>query len=187
MPYVTQFILTAVQILHVEERQHWVATSYDSGEVRLYDSSSTGKLTPSLERQLVQVYRPAVREGSLMVTVVPVQQQEGVTDCGVYSIAAAYNAALGMDLRAVTYNPERMRAHLEQCFEKEELSPFPPAEKRVRRCKLAHLFVHVYCICGLPDSYDSQMIECESCQQWFHFKCVGLQSGPDSWCCPSCR
>ncbi len=50
-------------------------------------------------------FRHQPREGSLMVTVVPAQQQEGVTDCGVYSIAAAYNAALGMDLRAVTYNP----------------------------------------------------------------------------------
>ncbi len=95
----------------MEERQHWVATSYDSGEVTLYDSSSTGKLTPSLERQLVQVYRPAMREGKLMVTVTPVQQQQGATDCGVYSIAAAYNVALGMDLCAMT---DRMRAHLEQ-------------------------------------------------------------------------
>ncbi len=50
---------------------------YVGGEVRLYDSSSMGKLTPSVQRQLVQVYRPAVKEGALMVTLTHFQQQLG--------------------------------------------------------------------------------------------------------------
>ena len=111
----------------MSERHHWVVSSYCDGEVRFYDSSSTGCLTPSLEKQLVELYHPAVRDGKLMVTVVPVQQQEGSTDCGIYSIATTYSAAIQANLRTVTYDPEQLRAHLEQCFESEKLSPFPAA------------------------------------------------------------
>ena len=32
----------AVRILHVVERDHWVATSYHDGEVKLYDSVPSG-------------------------------------------------------------------------------------------------------------------------------------------------
>ena len=41
---------------------------------------------------------------------------------------------------------------------------FPPTKKPVQKCRGKHVFIHVYCICGLPESYDTQMIECEQCQ-----------------------
>ena len=59
----------AVQILHVVERDHWVATSYHDGEVRLYDSASSGSLTPSLEKQMVEIYCVVLENGMLTVTV----------------------------------------------------------------------------------------------------------------------
>ena len=160
---------TAVQILYVVERDHWVATSYRGGTVKLYHSVSTDSLTPSLEKEMAQIYRPAIRDGRMMVTVVPVQQQKGSTDCGVYSIAAAYNAALWKNLHEVMYDPDKMRAYIEQCFESEKFSPFLPANEPVRRCRLKDLFIHVYCACSLPESYNSRIIECEACQKWFHF------------------
>ena len=58
----------AVQIHYVPERKHWVASSYFDGKVRLYDSLFNGKLTPSIEVQLIQLYRPAIRDGALVVT-----------------------------------------------------------------------------------------------------------------------
>ena len=87
----------AVQILFVPERQHWVATAYHDGEVHIYDSCFPGYLCPSTEEQLVRLYRPAVRGGTLMVTANSIQQQEGSTDCGVFSVAAAYHCAMGDD------------------------------------------------------------------------------------------
>ena len=92
------FTFAAVQIFFVPERAHWVATSYLHGEVLLYDSLFNGKLSASLEEQIVRVYRPAVADGGLLVTAVPVQQQTGGTDCGLFSIAFSYHAAIGDDL-----------------------------------------------------------------------------------------
>ena len=43
-----------------------------------------------MSEQLVRLYRPAVRNGTLMVTANSIQQQEGSTACGVFSVAAAY-------------------------------------------------------------------------------------------------
>ena len=97
----------------------------------------------------------------------------GETDGGAYSIAAAYSAALETKLHMVM-------------FEDEKLTPPPPAKKLVQRCREKHVFVQVYYVCGLPESYDTQVIDCEQCQKWFHFNCMKLVTEPDSWVCSQC-
>ena len=65
-----------------------------------------------------------------------------------------------------------------ECLECKELSLFPTTSAHsavTTRCPKKHLFVHVYCVCRLPESYDSNMIECDKCGSWFHFKCMGLR------------
>ena len=37
-----------------------------------------------------------------------------------------------------------MRRNLEQCFEDEKLTPFPPAKRSVQKCREKHAFIHVY-------------------------------------------
>ena len=81
---------------------------------------------------------------------------------------------------------DEMRRDLEQCFEDEKLTPFPPAKRPVQKCREKHAFIHVYCICGLPESYDTHMFECQQCKKWFHFKCMKLVTEPDSLVCPQC-
>ncbi len=61
-------------ILHVVEQDHWVTTSYHGGNMMLCDSAFSGRLTPSLEKQVAQIYRPAVKDGILPVTMVPVHK-----------------------------------------------------------------------------------------------------------------
>ena len=182
-------IHAAVQILFVPERQHWVATAYRDGEVHIYDSCFPGYLCPSTEEQLVRLYRPAVRDGTLMVTANSIQQQEGSTDCGVFSVAAAYHCAMGDDFGGVTFEQSAMRRHLLECFERRQLSAFPLALGAVNRNPEKHLFVHVYCICQLPESYDSNMVQCDKCSSWYHFKCMNLcsdSSVSDTWYCSTC-
>ena len=119
-----------------------------------------------------------------MVTMVPVQQQEGSVDCGLFSIANAYTLAVGRQPRNVNYDQGLMRSHLEQCFETEELSAFPPSPRPIRKSRLKHLSIQVYCDCQRPECYDD-MIECDGCT---HFKCVGLCSDSitDDWMCSTC-
>ena len=123
-----------------------------------------------------------------MVTVIPFQQQEGTSDCGLFSIAAAYHPAKNDDLSHMSFNQLEMRKHLQQFFEKNQLTAFPTGNRDVTRNPRRHVFVHVYCTCGMPESYDSRMVECEACELWFHFKCVGLKrTAPDTWLCKDCR
>lgn len=44
-----------------------------------------------------------------------------------------------------------------------------------------------YCICRLHHE-DDAMIECDGCQEWFHFKCIGLEENAQisSYLCPIC-
>jgi len=52
-----------------------------------------------------------------------------------------------------------MRRHLIECFERRQLSAFPLALGVVNRNPEKHLFVHVYCVCQLPESYDSNLYD----------------------------
>ena len=108
-----------------------VTSSYIGGEVSVCDSLSNGSLTDSLSLQLVELYHPALWNGMLMVTLLPVQQQEETWDCGLFCIANAYSVAMGEN-HHIDYNQSAMRSHLEECFEKEELSPFPPSTVPVK-------------------------------------------------------
>ena len=61
---------------------------------------------------------------SLLISSVPVQQQRGSCDCGVFVIANAFHLASGNDLEHVAFDQTKMRSHLMECFEKKVLSPF---------------------------------------------------------------
>ncbi len=151
----------------------------------LYDSCFNGKLSPNLEMQLVQLYRPALDDGTLMVTAKSVQQQDGAQDCGLFSIAHAYHFC-SEDPAQLTVDQQAMRPHLRQNFEAQKLTPFPPANKRGRMSQLKHFAIATYCTCALPASYDTDMIMCDECEQWYHFKCVGVSAEPEYWLCTDC-
>ena len=80
-----------------------------------------------IAEQLVRLYRPVVRNGTLMATANSIQQQEGSTDCGVFSVAAVYHCG------GVTFEKSAMQRHLIECFERRQLSTFPLALGAVNR------------------------------------------------------
>ena len=169
---------TAVQILFIEERQHWIATSYTMDEVRLYDSCFNGRLSPTAELQMVQLYQPALTPTGLVVTVIPIQQQSQQNNCGVFSIAAAFHAAAGGDLGSLSFDERRMRPHLIQCFEEGKIAPFPlsPSSPK-KRANAQNIVIPVNCQCRRPDSWE-QMVACDSCDNWFHFSCANIEDAP---------
>ena len=52
-----------------------IATSYQNQVVKVFHSAATGRLVPSLERQLVEFYKIAIKDNMLMVSLIPMQQQ----------------------------------------------------------------------------------------------------------------
>ena len=106
-------------------------------------------------------------------------------------MAFAYHAAIGDDLETITFDQGQLRKHLLHCFEEKELSRFP--HKLVRRkgkCKIQFVALHCYDTdCKLPESYDN-LLGCDSCDQWYHYKCNSIDSStvlPINWFCKSCR
>ena len=167
---------------------HWVATSYQNGEVRLFDSCYNGKIAPKVELQLCQLYKPLIDEDGLLVSVAALQQQSpGTLNCGPLSIAAAYHTAAGDEVGSLTFNSTMIRQHLAQCFEEKRLSRFPMEKKRVRRAPSKHVLVEVNCVCKRPDSFED-MVSCDGCDRWWHYSCANVKSvSEDSdWYCNSC-
>ena len=131
-----------------EEKQHWIATSFQDGQVKVFDSCFAGKLDASLELQLSQMYSPLTESCGLLVSVVPMQQQSSQTlNCGPLCIAAAYHTVLSDDVGSLTFDEERIRSHLTHCFEREELSPFPmaPTGTDVSRALQQNLLIEINC------------------------------------------
>ena len=88
------------------------------------DSKSDGNSLPSpSECQIARIYYS--KKEKFTVEMVPVHQQVGSEDCGVFAIAYAVELAFGGDPRAVIYRQESMRSHLESCLCEGKPSPFP--------------------------------------------------------------
>ena len=163
-------------------------SSYDNGDVLLYDSSSTESLTPSLEKQLLELYHTTVPSKSgLLVTSAAIQQQTGRYDCGLFAIGIAFHLAIGDKIEDVKFDQDKLRGHVAKCFEKKRFSRFPQSKKTVQRNESSNINIPSYCTCRRPDSYDD-MILCNICDSWYHFKCVRLRKAPlADWFCFNCR
>lgn len=162
-----------------------MASSYQEGQVKIYDDLFNRKLAPSLEVQLAQLYGPATTDSSILVTGEAVQQQQGKTDCGLFSIAYAYCAESGEDISKPKVNQVQLRSQLTACFEQQvfTLSPLASVSNVVKSRKRHFCTVCMPC----PSHFDSEMMFCEICQKWFHFKCMDIDTVPDGWVCASCK
>ena len=172
--------------IHYTGEEHWVTTAFSDGSVFLYDSlvGNTETLPLSLKEQFSTVYKCAANDSALIVTQYTVQQQSGSTDCGLFSIAFAYHAAIGDNLRTLIFDQGRMRSHLLSCS---ELTPFPLATTTtdtIRRCALRHHVIILHCTCRMPES--GKMIQCEVCYQWYHYVCTSIKRAPKRWKCLLC-
>ena len=99
---------------------------------------------------------------------VALQQQEGANNCGLFSIAAAYHAAMNDNVDSLVFDEAKMRAHLIKCFEKGKLSRFPRTKKAMpKRPKPQTIAITIYCMCERPDSFED-MVMCDKCSEWYH-------------------
>ena len=112
-----------LQVIFCKERQHWiVATTIkcDENEVKVYDSLFSFLDQDSL--QMVQkLFTCSNVNPSIQMMRCP--KQKGVKDCGVYAIAIA--TALAFGSRPAVLRQDKMRPHLVNCFNRQQMSLFP--------------------------------------------------------------
>ena len=92
--------------IHFVARNHWCVSSSIGKEITVYDSKLGNTFCSSFTHQLALIYKPLVEtkdkdgeevEPELAVMISDVQQQKGMADCGLFSVAFALHLALGDD------------------------------------------------------------------------------------------
>lgn len=119
-----------VQVVHIEP-DHWacltnkfVASECSSHTVNLYDSLHT---VPDKEGTIVKQACLILQtpESIVTINVINVQRQAGSVDCGLFALAMATDLCRDLDPISVSYHQHKIRSHLEECYEKLVMSPFP--------------------------------------------------------------
>ncbi len=140
-----------VQILH-DGSYHWVAISTVNckpGEVIYMDSLFTGKITQDIQRQICSIVRH--EQETLSVKVIPVQQQKGSVDCGLFAMAFIQYILLNKEYpSAVTFDQFVMRHHVLRALAANYLEPFPVINGTAKRNAEKTIKIELYCNCRLP-------------------------------------
>jgi len=179
-----------VQILHVNAN-HWITISTVGcapGNVKVYDTmhhklslemkSTVADLMQVLINHVVvsllaTVCFLQVKQKFLVVEYVNVQQQKGMSDCGVLAIAIATAICHGKEPEFQNFDQSQARKHLQKALEEKVLTPFPaePAVRRKARFQKERL--RIYCYCRLIDD-GRHMIRCDGCEDWIVSRCQQL-------------
>ena len=74
--------------------------------------------------QICKIYS-IPKQASLKLKKLPVQQQNGAVDCGLFAVAYAVEVCYGYSPSVVSFDQRKMRTHLHQCLSKGMIVPFP--------------------------------------------------------------
>ena len=111
-----------VQVLNVNENP-WVCVAGEgNNEIHIYDS-----LLIKINNKPMYVITKMLKcEDEVFLTkTVLVQKQSNSSDCGLFTLAFAFDLANSMDSSIITYNERILRKHLLACTENEEITEFP--------------------------------------------------------------
>ena len=179
-----------VQILNIHN-YHWcVVTNIGckDGVVNVYDSlyASVSNVTARVIASLLFCSAPR-----LTIRMMDVEEQKNGADCGVLSIAYAYDICSGMDPRKVIYDHMSIRNHLAKCLEECKFSRFPVLRERKSNDVKNVQEIDLHCTCRLPEEKGVDMAECESCGVWFHRHCEDIPAEVFArsnvhWICKAC-
>ena len=112
-----------IQIIHTGGN-HWVCISSigcQQGIVNVYDSLFNSVINEDIEEQCKNLLGGDFQK----LSVVPVQQQNNGSDCGVFSIAYATSLVFKEAPETIQYDIAEMRTHLSRCLKTGILEPFP--------------------------------------------------------------
>ena len=193
-----------IQVLHTGA-DHWITISIETtDEVKVYDSMFHST-TYATKKQIASILHTKSYQVKLQIAMT--QFQENSLDCGVYAIAFATDLCHGNDPSQFKYDlPFKLRMHLLDNLKAQKMIPFPSVKLK---CRLGYLTekMNIYCKCRLlyvaehgfpskvfPKSEDIHMIQCYTCEEWYHRSCVNLsvieikklRKDDTKWLCEKC-
>lgn len=129
---------------------HWQAiTTFGckKGKVFLLDSLFHHRMT--IQRQICALLNCSLE--SIKVKSLPVQQQTGGVDCGLFAIAFLEYIARTMSMPTdVSFNQKQFRNHALKCLKDDRIYPFPLAESPCkRRAAVKEFKLKLFCECRL--------------------------------------
>ena len=158
-----------VQIVNIRNK-HWCVVSSVgcvSGVVNVYDS-----LCSSVSNKMIHLIASMVYSSSstLEVRTMDVAKQSNSSDCGVLSIAYAFDLCSGYDPCEVKYDHKKIRQHLVSCLENCQLSRLP-----LLLCEQKSSSTKFEKTVRMPgESHD--MAKCDICHVWYHRHCMDIPS-----------
>uniref|UniRef100_A0A7M5VBX8 Uncharacterized protein n=1 Tax=Clytia hemisphaerica TaxID=252671 RepID=A0A7M5VBX8_9CNID len=165
-------------------------------EVNLLDSSFNRSMTLHTKRQICCLLKTPASK--LTIRSVPVQQQTGGVDCGLFAISFIQHLAqTKMNPTEVWFDQGKMRNHALKCLRDNILHPFPTKEpgKRRRRAAVREFKLDIFCVCRTiwspsdARTKGKEMVECDECGKWFHRMCLNIpefEGDTVEWECPEC-
>ena len=125
-----------------------------------------------------QVSATAQCENSISIRRPPCKQQSNMVDCGLFAIANATEFCFTKKINFVDFDNAKLRGHWLDCMKRGVLTQFPRRSSRPKKTREEDEItkVRVYCPCRLPEPFGN-MIECESCQKWYHFVSINVDEG----------
>ena len=108
-----------------------------------------------------KLFKPAdMTVSKLYVNRLPVQQQTGTLDCGLFAIAFAVELCDGEDPSKMVFIQEKMCNHLLTCLEKRKFESFPKKRHRSKKITVSRLVTtyNIHCFCRYPEMYDKRWL-----------------------------
>ena len=178
-----------LQIVHMGDINHWIVISTmgcKRDEIEIYDSLQT---TLTVQSETIIARYLHSKSSYIIMKYINVAAQSGSTECGLYAIAIMTALAHGQDPALFILDQNSLRTHMGECFEAGYIQLFPVIKKRrIKERVKKEKILPIYCNCRLPE--DDDMVQCDTCKEWYHFNCIGLSADDVSegtnWDCQKC-
>ena len=158
---------------HVLSTSNWLSLPKfcTMGKVTGWQSAS---VSSCVKRQITALL--ATKHSIITLKHMDIQMQSGTYNCGPSAIAFATALVQGEHPGKLLCNQDSMKQHLIKCLELGEITMFPVKQTRWNAGRVkSEDIIEVHCSCRMPKVPRVDMIECSSCNKWFHFPlCVSV-------------
>jgi len=165
---------TILQIIHMSHAvcSHWAVLHLVNKDIYFYDSAYTHIADNTLQ---VIAHLVKSNEQSIDIKLMNISKQCGSVDCGLYAIATVTCLALATDPTTIVFRQNEMRSHLITILETQKILMFPIQKRRKPINSISKVVqCNLFCVCRLPNE-DEDMACCDKCEEWYHYKCLGIE------------